>query len=117
MSDYLRFLLAVFTVYRLARLVAIDDGPSFIFKRLRLWFKDKAYYEAGGTIKALEDDRNFGKWKNLSEGISCPFCIGIYASALVFPMLIWPSYWGDMFLLLVSLSGAQAFLQTQDRSQ
>jgi len=117
MHDYLRLILAVFVVYRLARFISIDDGPYFIFKRIRYWFRDKAYYEAGGTIKALEDDRNFGKWKNLSEGISCPFCMGIYASVLIFPLLIWPSYWGDMFLLLGSLSGMQAFLQTQDREQ
>ncbi len=115
MNEYLRFILAVFTCYRLARLIAIDDGPYFIFKRLRYWFKDKAYYEAGSTIKALEDDRHFGKWKNLSEGISCPFCIGIYASMLVFSMLVWPTYYGDLFLMLVSLSGAQAFLQTLDK--
>src|SRR6185503_4052082 len=112
--DYLRLALVIFACYRLARLVAIDDGPSFVFKRIRLWFKDKAYYEAG-SVKAMEDDRNFGKWKNLSEGVSCPFCMGMWFAAILFPLLIWPSYWGDALLLLGSISGAQAFLQTLDK--
>ena len=123
MNEYLRFVLAVFTCYRLARLVALDDGPLFIFKRIRYWLKDKAFYEAdeAGMIVLIADssnlisDRHFGKWHNLAEGISCPFCIGIYASFLVLPLLIWPTYYSDLFLLLVSLSGAQAFLQTLDK--
>ncbi len=123
MNEYLRFVLAVFTCYRLARLVALDDGPGFVFKRIRYWVKDKAWLEADredginrvGVGEIEIDDRHFGKWHNLAEGITCPFCIGIYASVLVFPMLVWPTYYGDLFLLLVSLSGAQAFLQTLDK--
>ncbi len=123
MNEYLRLILAVFTCYRLARLVALDDGPGFIFKRIRYWVKDKAWLEADkvGKVERCDDgdayinDRWYGKWHNLAEGITCPFCIGIYASVLVFPMLVWPTYYGDLFLLLVSLSGAQAFMQTLDK--
>ena len=115
MHDYPRFILAVFTLYRLARMLALDDGPFFVFKRVRYWVKDKAYYEAGSTIKALEDDRHFGKWHNLAEGVTCPYCIGIWLSLPLFALLVWPTYYGDLFLMLVGLSGAQAFLQTLDK--
>ena len=123
MPDYLRFILAVFTLYRLARMLALDDGPFFIFKRVRYWVKDRAWREmekAGHLSKMTNgkwdiDDRYFGKWHNLAEGITCPFCIGIWLSLPLFALLLWPTYYGDLFLMLVSLSGAQAFLQTLDK--
>ena len=127
MPDYLRFILAVFTLYRLARMLALDDGPFFIFKRVRYWVKDKAYYEASADagisdkVESLDhyiiNDRWFGKWHNLAEGITCPFCVGIWLSLPLFALLVWPTQTGDMFLLLVGLSGAQAFLQTLDKER
>ena len=125
MNDYLRFILAVFTCYRLARMLALDDGPFFIFKRMRYWVKDKAYYEAAANtgisdkVESLDhwviNDRWFGKWHNLAEGITCPFCVGIWLSLPLFTLLLWPTYYGDLFLMLVGLSGMQAFLQTLDK--
>jgi len=119
MNEYFRYVLAIFAIYRLARLIALDDGPFFVFKRIRYWVKDKAWEEAS-LVDAMDNslkisDRYFGKWHNLAEGISCPFCIGIWTSLFIFPMLVWPTYYGDLFLLLVSLSGMQAFLQTLDK--
>ena len=118
--DYLRLILAVFALYRLARLVALDDGPFFIFKRLRYWVKDKAFYEADkmGMLILVADssnlisDRHFGKWQNLAEGITCPFCVGVWLSLPLLAMLVWPTYYGDLFLLLMAVSGGQAFLQS-----
>jgi len=118
--DYLRLILAVFALYRLARLVALDDGPFFMFKRIRYWAKDKAWNEAL-SIKGMThsdytvNDRHFGKWHNLAEGITCPFCVGIWLSLPLFAMLVWPTYYGDLFLLLMAISGGQAFLQTLDK--
>ena len=125
MPDYLRFILAVFTLYRLARMLALDDGPFFIFKRARYWILDKRHIEVKAA-NALENedyngtyinDRHFGKWHNLAEGVTCPFCIGIWLSLPLFALLVWPTQTGDMFLLLVGLSGAQAFLQTLDKER
>jgi len=121
--DYLRFVLAVFTCYRLARMLALDDGPFFIFKRLRYWVKDKAFYEAdkAGMLILIADssnlisDRHYGKWHNLAEGLSCPFCAGVWISLPLFALLVRPTWAGDLFLLLMSISGAQAFLQTMDK--
>ena len=116
-------MLTVFTCYRLARLVALDDGPFFMFKRMRYWAKDKAFYEAdkSGMLVLIADssnlisDRHFGKWYNLAEGLSCPFCVGIWLSLPLFVLLVWPGYYGDLFLLLMAISGGQAFLQTFDK--
>jgi len=105
MHDYLRLILAVFTCYRLARMVAKDDGPGFLFESLRLWAQDKADKEKS----------NLGKWHSLAEGLGCPYCAGVWLSLPLFAMLVWPTYYGDLFLLLVSLSGMQAFLQTLDK--
>jgi len=111
--DYLRLVLAVFTLYRLARLIALDDGPLFVFKRIRYWAKDKAWNE----VKQEQEisDRWYGKWHNLAEGLSCPFCVGIWLSLPLFAMLVWPTYYSDLFLLLMAISGGQAFLQSLNR--
>ena len=82
--------------------------------------KDRAWREADAIGNSRDEpfeiyDRHFGKWHNLAEGITCPFCIGIWLSLPLFALLVWPTQTGDMFLLLVSLSGMQAFLQTLDK--
>ena len=123
MTDYLRLVLAVFTCYRLARMLALDDGPFFIFKRMRYWAKDRAFYEADkmGMLILVADssnlisDRHFGKWHNLAEGLSCPFCIGVWLSLPLLALLIWSTYYGDLFLLLMAISGGQVFLQSLDK--
>ena len=86
--------------------------------------KDKAFYEAdeaGMLILAdssnLISDRHFGRWHNLAEGITCPFCVGIWLSLPLFALLVWPTYYGDLFLLLMAISGGQTFLQTLDKNE
>lgn len=102
--NLLRLVLVILTCYRLARMIAMDDGPGFFFERLRLWAKEKAEKEKS----------NLGKWHNLSEGLGCPFCAGAWVSLPLFVLLVWPTIYGDMFLLLLSISGAQAFMQSLD---
>lgn len=117
----LRLILAILTCYRLARMIALDDGPLFIFKRVRYWAKDRAWFAArmvGDVVDINEiEDRHFGKWHNLSEGLNCPFCAGVWVSLPLLTLLIWPTVVGDWFMVLVAISGAQAFMQTQDRSK
>jgi len=72
--------------------------------------------EANAPLKEI-DDRHFGKWHNLAEGITCPFCVGMWLSLPLFALLVWPTYYGDLFLLLMAISGGQAFLQTLDKGQ
>lgn len=118
MEFELRLILAILTCYRLARMIADDDGPLFLFKRVRYWAKDKAWHEAGEPMPFDDDtmsDRHFGKWHNLSEGLSCPYCVGVWLSLPIFALILWPNYYTDLFLLLMAISGGQAFLQSLER--
>lgn len=118
--DLIRLFLAVMTCYRLARLIAKDDGPLFLFKRVRYWAKDKAWIEArdsnaitGLTTKTSHgeiDDRYYGKWHSLAEGLECPYCLGVWFSIPLLGLVLVPSYCGDIFLILMTISGMQAWL-------
>jgi hypothetical protein len=97
-------------------MIADDDGPFFIFKRIRYWALDHSYWEMiqkgiNPNVDATTD-RWFGKWHNLSEGLSCAYCSGVWISAPLFLMWLYPTYLGDLFLMLMSISGGQAFLQS-----
>jgi len=101
-------------------MIAQDDGPLFLFKRVRYWVKDRAWREASFTLGMANldltiDDRYFGKWHNLAEGLSCPYCIGVWLSWPILALVLWPTYYGDLFLVLMAISGGQAFLQSLGR--
>lgn len=100
MNFEFRLLLAIFTCYRLARLIAKDDGPLFLFERIRLWVRGQADNEAS----------NLGKWHSLAEGLECPYCLGVWFSIPLLALVLWPTWEGDVFLILMSISGTQAFL-------
>lgn len=105
-----RLILAILACYRLARLISTDDGPGFIFLRLRFWAKDKGFLERKRNLISPDDSRWFGPWTSLAEGLSCPFCVGIWVSLALFPLVIRPSRWGDLALTLFAISGGQAVL-------
>lgn len=113
-----RFLLCVLACYRLSKMIADDDGPAFIFKRFRYWIRDKSWMEADvnraiNRLDGLEiDDRWYGKWHNLAEGIECPYCLGVWFSLPLLALYLFPSISGDIFLLLMGISGGQAFMQS-----
>lgn len=99
--DFLiRLVLAIFTCYRLARLVAKDDGPMFLFEHIRQWVK----------AKADEESYNLGKWHSLSEGLECPYCLGVWFSIPLLLFVIYPMTITDLFMLLMTISGVQAWL-------
>jgi hypothetical protein len=103
----LRLILAILTCYRLARMIAMDDGPGYIFESLRDWAQGKANKEKEPA----------GKWHNLAEGLGCPYCAGVWVSLPLLALLLWPTVVGDWFMVLLSISGGQAFMQTQDRGK
>lgn len=111
-----RLLLCMLCCYRLSRMIALDDGPGFIFKRIRYWAKDKAFYELVDVynLEPTEQawDRHFGKWHNLAEGLSCPYCVGVWLSIPLFLMFLYPTMISDLFLILMSISAGQIFLQS-----
>lgn len=85
------FLLAALVIYRIARMIALEDGPFDVFSGLR------------GRV-----DPDQKTW--VGRGINCPLCVGFWvalAVAFVFPIttplafvMLW---WG--------LAGAQAAIQ------
>jgi len=96
--DLVRFVLAVFACYRLAELIAIDDGPGDVF----LWLRSRcgAYYlDADGKPVT-----------SLGRFIECPYCLGIWFAA-VFALVLWPSGWMTPVYWL-AIAGGQAFLQS-----
>lgn len=113
--DLIRLFLAVMTCYRLARLIARDDGPLFLFKRVRYWVKDKAWIEADLAdnisigVEVIED-RHYGKWHSLAEGLDCPYCLGVWFSIPLLLFVIYPMTLTDLFMLLMTISGVQAWL-------
>lgn len=64
--------------YRLARLIAVDDGPFDIFFRLRAW------------LGAYDLDETGQPATSAGRGISCPHCVGIYAALLLWILFLLP---------------------------
>lgn len=79
---WLLFVVAAFAVYRVGRMVAEEDGPAFVFKRLR-------------------DSRTNDK-RAIDVGLRCFYCVSFWAAlaATLFLTLVahvdywlWPIWW------------------------
>jgi hypothetical protein len=84
---------------------------------VRYWAKDKAWYEAGVVDKIdyknkplAIDDRYYDKWHSLAEALECPYCLGVWLSIPLFLFVIYPMTVTDLFMLLMAISGVQAWL-------
>ncbi len=115
----LRIIIAILAIYRLARLFSRDDGPFFAFKRIRLYTDKKAQLEQEKLRvrfenKEFEDEETIllGPWSSANEGIFCPFCVGLYIAVLCRRMLFFPTAFGEIFLGIFALAGAQTLLQS-----
>jgi hypothetical protein len=91
-----RLALALLATYRVAQMVAIDDGPLCLFARLRAW--------AGAHGSDLVRE-------NLGALVHCPYCVGVWAAALCALLVLWPTGVGDLALMILGIAGGQAFLQ------
>jgi len=88
-SIEVRLVLAALAVYRLAQLIAIDDGPGQVFRRLR------GRFVTGG----------------MADLVHCPYCLGVWFAALLAPLVLWPCGVGDVLLIALGVAGAQSWLQ------
>lgn len=93
----IEFILACFAVFRLAELIAVDDGPGDML----LWMRAEL-----GAYNIGEDGRPD---TSIGRFIICPWCIGIWLSALT-AMAIAPSK-KRMGLWWFAIAGGAAFLQ------
>jgi hypothetical protein len=91
----------ILSSYRIAELISIDTGPFRIFKRFR---------EFVGRVSS----RNMAL-RELAELVSCPFCIGVWISAVLSLLFFFPSIAGDIFLVVLAIAGGQAFLESMGR--
>jgi hypothetical protein len=92
---------AILATYRLAHLLPEDDGPFFIFTRIRLFV----------STKTMNENNEMGFWANVDSGINCVYCCGLYAAMLVGGLVVWNNFYGNLFLLVFAIAGGQSFLQ------
>ena len=93
MTDLLiAYLLSVFAVYRVARMIAREDGPGNVFQDLR-----------GALLRAPA-------W--VQTGMSCPLCLGFWI-ALIPALILVPiglTTWHWSVGIWLAIAGGQAFL-------
>ena len=100
----LNVILAILATYRLAQLVALDDGPLDCFVTLRRLM----------TCSRKGRQRTGLVWKSLEELINCPYCLGVWFAGLITllvtqiePMNIWAG-----LLFWLGVAGGQCALQS-----
>lgn len=99
------YLLVIFAVYRLAQLLAVDEGPFGVFVRFRKWAANKA---AGAP--------RYGFHWTVASLFACPWCVGVFlslAGALPFSngsLLRYLVFW-------LAIAGGQAFLESLSSRQ
>ena len=99
LPEWARLVLAALTCYRLAQLVAIDDGPADAFLRLRAW---------AGAYDIGQDSR---PERGLGRLLGCPYCLGVWFALPCAAAALWPTWAGDAALLVLGIAGAQSVLQ------
>lgn len=104
-------------VYRVAILIAVDDGPFDVFWRLRDYVRLNT-----GDIPATQmpDGSQFRGYQaggdagfvpsNLARGLSCPLCVSMWLALLLVPLWsVWPAVlW---FCLPFALSGVTVVIE------
>ena len=101
MADAGKFLLLALVVYRLARLVTLDEGPFGAFLKCR------------AILGAYDLGENGQARTNLGRGVSCPHCVGIWL-ALVMAVVTY-GWHLETIVYWLALAGAQSFLQSVER--
>lgn len=118
MAEFIKIILAIFSIYRLSSLIASEEGPyfSFLYKdpeqagifkiiRKKLGAEDKIYeYDERGNQRVMIKT-------NLGRGISCPLCVGAYVSLLIIFLMSLSHVVTNFFIIWLGLWGAQVFLE------
>lgn len=86
-----------FAAYRLTQLITQDEGPFGLFLRLR-------------AMLGAYDYNSFGiPETGLGRAISCPYCVGIYAAALMLLLYQWQV--SRILVWWLAIAGVQALIQ------
>jgi len=104
MPEWLRWLLAVLATYRLALLLAEDEGPFGIFRRVRARLGGYDYGPDG------QPDTLWGR------GSRCALCIGMYIAAMTALWIVQPRTVSEFMIAWLGIAGGQAFLHRITRT-
>jgi len=99
--EILELFTVVFATYRMAHLFPKDDGPFFVFKRIRSYL----------LTKEMQENDEYGRWANLSEAINCVYCVGLYAALFCSLVMLLNNFYGNLFLLIMAIAGGQSLLE------
>lgn len=91
---------ATFAVYRLSRMIAIEEGPLDIFMNMR------------GLVYHRFEQR----W--IRQGVTCPLCISFYVGLVAAIILFFVHHleWYAILWLWLALSGSASFLYKLEQS-
>lgn len=89
------FLIASLATFRLSLLISKEDGPAWIFLKLRRWLKREAQQHQSVKETALH------------EGIECQWCVSVWTGAIVTLYLVALNFcdWPIAPLIWLALSG------------
>ena len=90
------FVILILACYRLAQLIAIDEGPGGICLRLRI------------LLGAYDTKADGEPISNIGRGIKCAYCVGVWF-ALPLAFLATGFSW-QLFVYWFAIAGGQAFL-------
>jgi hypothetical protein len=96
LSLVLRILLVILASYRITNLFVLDDGPFDIFKKIRALV---------GKIAASNM-----QLRGLAVMFNCPYCLGVWISAIFSLTIFFPSVPVDIGILIFAIAGGQDFL-------
>lgn len=91
------FTLATLATYRVAYMIAIEDGPADVF----VWLRTQVYLQWTGK-KQKERGGNWYHWTY--RGINCPLCISFWLSWAAAAGIPWTS-WREYLYLSLGIAG------------
>jgi len=90
----IEFIIAALAVYRVARMIALEDGLFDVFARSRGWVIGKfAHFEQSHWV---------------ARGVQCPLCIGFWLALLGAVIINHWEWW-------LAIAGAQTLLQKLEK--
>lgn len=108
-SALIRIALAILAAYRLALMIATEDGPADIFYRLR----DLMGVYRRITYNALTDEEYSEPSTSVGKLFECPYCLGVWFALAMALLVLRPSWAGDYVLFAFGIAGGQAWLQSK----
>lgn len=84
-----QFVLYALAVFRIALMVSKEDGPAWIFRKLR----------------KVPPPRSSAR-----QGLSCPFCVSVWAAIPMTAQAFYQPLWGELVVMVLALSAVAVIL-------